>query len=92
MKLTRLLRYIVAQILGGYVACMLIYAQYHDLIKLAEATLIEAGTYEAVNFTPNGPAGIFGLYLLPGLSLGRVFLNEFVTVGGVESFECERRS
>ena len=31
-------------------------------------------------FTPNGPAGIFALYVSPTANLGRVFLNEFVCV------------
>lgn len=74
-------RYIIAQILGGYIACLLIYVQYEDLIKTTEAALEAAGPgiLEATLFTPNGPAGAFGLYPLPGLHLGRVFLNEFIT-------------
>lgn len=28
-------RYIVAQIFGGYVACLLVYAQYKDLIRVS---------------------------------------------------------
>ena len=31
-------------------------------------------------FTPDGPGGIFGLYVLPGTNLHRVLLNEFMTV------------
>jgi hypothetical protein len=31
-----LVRYIVAQIFGGYIACLLIYAQYKDLINVSE--------------------------------------------------------
>ena len=27
-------RYIVAQILGAYVACLFVYVQYHDIIKV----------------------------------------------------------
>lgn len=71
-------RYVVAQILGGYIACLLIYAQYQQLISLAEATLEAAGELETVNFTPNGPAGIFAFYVLPETNLGQAFLNEFV--------------
>ncbi|THV02310.1 aquaporin-like protein [Dendrothele bispora CBS 962.96] len=78
--LVRALRYLIAQILGGYVACLLIYVQYHDLIKLAEGVLDLAGpgVLDATLFTPQGPAGAFALYVMPGASLGRVFLNEFV--------------
>lgn len=72
------LRYILAQILGAYVACLIIYVQYHDLIAVAEGALIAANKAEII-FTPQGPAGIFGLYVMPGSNLGRVFLNEFMT-------------
>lgn len=83
-------RYIAAQILGGYVACLLIYVQYHHLISLAEATLEAAGRLDAVNFTPVGPAGIFGLYLMPGSKLGQVFLNEFICdfIIGITIWSC----
>ncbi|THV02271.1 aquaporin-like protein [Dendrothele bispora CBS 962.96] len=72
-------RYIVAQILGAYIACLLIYVQYRDLIVLAEGVLsaTPAGL-DAALFTPQGPAGAFGLYVTPGTNLGRVFLNEFI--------------
>ncbi|KAK7435199.1 hypothetical protein VKT23_019769 [Stygiomarasmius scandens] len=70
----------IRQILGGYIACLLIYVQYHDLIKSAEGALELAGpgTLDSVLFTPQGPAGAFGLYAPPGSNLGRIFLNEFV--------------
>ncbi|GLB40442.1 putative MIP aquaporin (TC 1.A.8) family protein [Lyophyllum shimeji] len=71
-------RYIFAQIVGAYVACLLVYSQWKVLIVQCEAILQSAGKLEALQFTPNGPAGIFGLYLLPGQTLPRVFLNEFV--------------
>jgi hypothetical protein len=48
--------------------------------KVAEKVLIEKGLYESVMFSSSGPAGVFGLYVAPGTNLGRVFLNEFVTV------------
>ncbi|KAJ7084616.1 putative aquaporin 2 [Mycena belliarum] len=70
-------RYIAAQILGGYIACMLVYAQYHHLLHEVQKALPPA-TLAAIQFTPNGPAGIFGNYLLPGSKLGLAFLNEFV--------------
>ena len=47
----------------------------------SELLLKQAGVYETTIFTPNGPAGIFALYLLPGAqTLPRAFLNEFVNV------------
>jgi len=69
-------RYIFAQILGAYIACLLVYAQYYDLIQAAEKTLAQAGVWETVNFTPNGMAGVFAVYTTN--SLKHVFLNEFV--------------
>ncbi|KAM5543170.1 hypothetical protein V8D89_003044 [Ganoderma adspersum] len=72
------LRYIVAQILGAYSACLLVYLQYGDIIKQVEGDLSAAGTLESTLFTPSGPAGVFAIYLAPGTSLWRVFLNEFV--------------
>ncbi|KAJ6566893.1 aquaporin-like protein [Mycena capillaripes] len=70
-------RYIASQILGGYIACLFIYLQYRTPLLEIQA-LLPAATLDAINFTPNGPAGIFGLYLLPGSNLGQVFVNEFV--------------
>ncbi|KAI0633651.1 aquaporin-like protein [Trametes polyzona] len=72
------LRYIVAQILGAYIACLLIYVQWKDLIGEVTLLLEEAGKLDAVMFTSNGPAGVFALYVPHGTNLGRVFLNEFV--------------
>jgi len=50
------------------------------LIDAAEAALAKGGpaVFAATQFTPNGPPGIFAFYILPGQTLARVFLNEFV--------------
>ncbi|TFK88729.1 aquaporin-like protein [Polyporus arcularius HHB13444] len=72
------LRYIAFQILGGYIACLLVYVQWGDYITEITEALEHAGTLDAVMFTPNGPAGVFALYVAPTANLGRVFLNEFV--------------
>ncbi len=64
-------RYIAAQILGGYVACLLVYVQYKHLLDQAEGAMVLAGTFSELQFTPSGPAGIFGLYLLPGAKIDR---------------------
>ncbi|KAJ6599438.1 aquaporin-like protein [Mycena sp. CBHHK59/15] len=70
-------RYIASQIFGAYIACLLIYLQYRTpLLEIQE--VLPPATLAAINFTPNGPAGIFGLYVLPGSNLGQVFVNEFV--------------
>ncbi|KAJ7339311.1 aquaporin-like protein [Mycena albidolilacea] len=71
-------RYIASQIFGGYIACLLIYYQYSTILKTIEATVPPA-TLAAIQYTPNGPAGIFALYVTPGTPLGPVFVNEFIT-------------
>ncbi|KAI0686838.1 aquaporin-like protein [Cytidiella melzeri] len=71
-------RYIVAQITGGYIACLVVYLQYKDLIMEAQAALEAKGLLESTLFTPQGPAGVFALYVAPGASLGQVFWSEFV--------------
>ncbi|KAA1467502.1 aquaporin-like protein [Dentipellis sp. KUC8613] len=71
-------RHIFAQILGGYIACLLIYLQWKQLITETEAGLAAKGKLDAIQFTPNGPAGIIAVYATPGSSLGIVFINEFV--------------
>ncbi|TDL25876.1 aquaporin-like protein [Rickenella mellea] len=70
-------QYIIAQILGAYIACLIVYLQWRETLLAVEAALAAAGQLEALNFTPNGPAGIFGLYTQPGAKLGYVFANEF---------------
>ncbi|KIJ14327.1 hypothetical protein PAXINDRAFT_116460 [Paxillus involutus ATCC 200175] len=72
-------RYIFAQILGGYLTCLIVYVQWKDLIVLAEGVLKEKGVYDTLMFSPSGPAGVFALYVLPGTNLHRVLMNEFVT-------------
>jgi glycerol uptake facilitator-like aquaporin len=42
-----------------------------------EAGLLAANQLSAVQFTPQGPAGIFGLYAPPQSNLAIVFWNEF---------------
>ena len=72
--------------MGALIACALVYTQWKSLIEEAQALLIAAGpeVFAATQFTPNGPPGIFAFYLLPGQTLARVFLNEFVNVSGFQ--------
>ncbi|TFK47798.1 aquaporin-like protein [Heliocybe sulcata] len=83
-------RYIVAQILGGYIACLLVYVQYREQILLVDEALLAKGTLSAINFTPQGPAGIFGLYPGSPYNLGYVFLNELTVdfVIAMTIFSC----
>ena len=74
----------MAQILGAIIGCALVYNQWKSLIDAAQAKLVGLGPeiFASTQFTPNGPAGIFAFYLLPGQTFARVFLNEFVNVSG----------
>ncbi|KAI0371076.1 aquaporin-like protein [Pilatotrama ljubarskyi] len=84
------LRYIIAQIFGAYIACLLVYIQYKQYIHAAVDALKANGTYDLVMFTPTGPGGIFGLYVNAGANLGYVLVNEFVCdfILGIVVFAC----
>ncbi|RPD78408.1 aquaporin-like protein [Lentinus tigrinus ALCF2SS1-7] len=84
------LRYIAAQIFGAYIASLLIYVQYKQIIHLSIEALQAAGKYEEVMFTSSGPAGIFAFYVPAGTNLGYVVLNEFVCdfILGLVIFAC----
>ncbi|KAF8528335.1 aquaporin-like protein [Hysterangium stoloniferum] len=69
--------FIACQILGAYFACLLVYGQYRTTLKTIEELLIVTGKYDAVQFTPNGIAGIFALYTQEGANLRDAFMNEF---------------
>jgi glycerol uptake facilitator-like aquaporin len=71
-------RYIFFQILGAYLGCLVVYTQWKAFIDVAEGALLEAKLYASTQFTPNGPAGAFGNYLLAPQTLPRIFMNEFV--------------
>ncbi|KIP08506.1 hypothetical protein PHLGIDRAFT_104304 [Phlebiopsis gigantea 11061_1 CR5-6] len=72
------LRYVLAQCIGAYVACLVIYVQYRHVILEVEAGMAAKGVLDALLFTPSGPAGIFANFLTPGWAIGQVFVNEFV--------------
>jgi len=84
------LRLIIAEILGAYLACMLAYIQYKNLIIPAEEVLKEKGTYSTEMFSSQGPAGIFALYASPTDNLFYVLINEFAcdVVIALVSFAC----
>ncbi|KAJ7500524.1 aquaporin-like protein [Mycena galericulata] len=70
-------RYIVAQVLGSYLACLFVYLQYRTVLTGIEESL-GPEALAAINFTPTGIAGIFAFYLAPGANIGHVFVNEFL--------------
>jgi len=80
-------RYIISQIFGAYIACLLVYIQWKPTLQEAEAVLKVAGrtVFDATQFTPNGIPGIFTPYLPAGQLLSRACLIEFIncTVIGI---------
>lgn len=48
--------------------------------QLLEEGLVIAHLYDITQFTPNGVAGIFAVYTLPGANLRDTFMNEFFAV------------
>jgi len=70
------------QLLGGYIASLLIYAMWKPEIDGYEA-LLRAGGLEAEIFTNTGPGGIFALFPPDGRSNGTLFINEFVATVGI---------
>ncbi|KAI0065761.1 aquaporin-like protein [Artomyces pyxidatus] len=79
MPIAKGARYIVAQILGGYLTCLVVYLQWKTVIKEAEGALVAAGSYDVLQFTANGPAGIFANFAASGTGLGLVWINEFMS-------------
>lgn len=73
-------RYVIAQVLGAFIACLVIYVQYHDQIKELTLALEAQGVFDRINFTPQGIAGSFAFYPPVGSSLRYIFFNEFVCV------------
>ncbi|KAI6115624.1 aquaporin-like protein [Pisolithus croceorrhizus] len=77
--IAKVARYILAQVIGAYAACLIVYLQWKDLLVAAENVLKAKGTYDTVMFTNVGPAGVFALYPSPKVNLYRVLLNEFMS-------------
>lgn len=72
-------RYICSQILGGFVATLIVYGQYRPYILELEELLTATGKADLI-FTASGPAGIFAIYPNAGIPLKWVFMNEFFAV------------
>jgi len=70
-------RYIFAQCLGAFIAGIAVWGQYHRELGAITKALKAAGL-EAQIFSPSGPAGVIAIFPVPGASMGRVFLNEFI--------------
>jgi hypothetical protein len=66
--------YIFAQVFGGFMACAIVYAQWHQQIKEFEAGVRALG---GTFISPTAPAGIFCAIPAAGQSNGYLFLIEF---------------
>ncbi|KAH9894967.1 aquaporin-like protein, partial [Cubamyces lactineus] len=72
------LRYIAAQVLGAYIACIVVSIQYRQFIDAAIKALESKGVYESTMYTPSGPAGVFGSYMNTGTNFRDVFIRKFI--------------
>jgi len=71
-------QYIVAQILGSFLACYMVYLQYKQpLSAYAEELKLLGPLGNDVLFSSSGPAGALAFFASPGQNLGYVFINEF---------------
>lgn len=68
--------YIFSQLLGAFLASLMVYASWRSNFVAYTAELVAAGNREAI-FTPTGPAGILAIFPTPGRDLGEIFANEF---------------
>ncbi|PWN50989.1 aquaporin-like protein [Violaceomyces palustris] len=68
--------YIGAQLLGGFVASLIVIAiWHHELVEVTE--LLRSKGEAAVVFSASGPAGTIALFPTAGRSMGSIFANEF---------------
>lgn len=70
-------QYIISQILGGFIAGLVVYWQYKPALDEITAALTAAGLEQQI-FTPTGPAFSIALFRPPGTGIGTVFVSEFV--------------
>ncbi|GAA5853017.1 hypothetical protein JCM8547_004770 [Rhodosporidiobolus lusitaniae] len=69
--------YIIAQLFGGFLACVCIYGQYKQQLDQVYDGMMALGEAAEV-YSPNGPAGLFALFPQAGQVMRYVFLNEFM--------------
>lgn len=68
---------ILAEVIGSFLACLMIYVQWHTEFTAVIELLKTKGIYDSVMFTPSGPAGVIAMFPKTGSSLGILFVNEF---------------
>lgn len=68
--------YIIAQIIGSFVASLMVYASWKTNFVGYTNQLVAAGNSAEI-FTPTGPAGILAIFPSPNRTYGEIFANEF---------------
>lgn len=72
--------YIVSQILGGYLACAGVYFPFRYLFLQIEDVMRQRGVLEELQFTTQGPSGVFAFYVPLGQTIWGAWLSEFLAV------------
>lgn len=70
--------YIVSQILGGYLACAGVYFPFRYLFLQIEDVMQQRGVLDELQFTPQGPSGVFAFYVPLGQTVWGAWLSEFL--------------
>ncbi|KXN86480.1 hypothetical protein AN958_10014 [Leucoagaricus sp. SymC.cos] len=71
--------YISCQILGGYFGSAGVYFSWRYLFKQIEAQMLQQGVLDQLQFTTQGPSGVFAFYLPEGQPLWSAWLKEFLS-------------
>ncbi|GAA5906932.1 hypothetical protein JCM6882_000005 [Rhodosporidiobolus microsporus] len=69
--------YICAQLFGGFIAALCVYAQYKQQLDEVYEAMHAAGLTATI-FSSNGPAGVLALFPQEGQMLRWAFFNEFM--------------
>jgi len=80
--------YIVSQILGGYLACAGVYFPFRYLFLQIEDVMRQRGVLEELQFTTQGPSGVFAFYVPLGQTIWGAWLSEFLAVSHSNTISC----
>lgn len=70
--------YLFVHIFGGYLACAAVYFQSRYTFLHAEEVMRQQGVLDHLQFTTQGPSGVFAFYIPEGQTLWGAWLNEFL--------------
>lgn len=80
--------YIVSQILGGYLACAGVYFPFRYVFLQIEDVMRQRGVLEELQFTTQGPSGVFAFYVPLGQTIWGAWLSEFLAVSHSNTISC----